>query len=308
MEIKQDLTPVNFTPDGMKEVRGVVLHSMAGTQAGSIAWFKNPNAKASAHYCISKTGEIVQCVLDKDMAWHAGLYDEPIADWLKPNPNYYCIGIELEDENNENWSYPEAQRKALAWLCVQLVDKYGIALDHIVLHKELNPSRRHDPIGAFSKDWLFAEMKQLGNSTSDPLVLTDESVRAIYGGLRNDPATDDEVKWRIEQAKGLRGLIEDICGNDGGFLKRWVQPHVDSAVEQAKQNLESEWQKKLSTANDQCDIDKKGLDGVIKDRDITIKKLTEDLTKAQNNWAAAFVGWLIAKLKTMREKGKEVIK
>lgn len=308
MEIKQDLIKVNFTPDGMKEIRGIVLHSMAGTQAGSIAWFKNPDAKASAHYCISKTGEIVQCVLDKDMAWHAGLYDEPIADWLKPNPNFYCIGIELEDEKNENWPYPDAQRKALAWLCVQLVNKYGIPLDHIVLHKETNPSRRHDPIGAFSKDWLFSEMKQFETSTSDPLVLGDANVRAVYGGLRNDPATDDEVRWRIEQAKGLQGLIEDICGNDGGFLKRWVEPHVDSAVELAKQKLESEWQTKLSSANDQCDTDKKTLNGIIKDKEGEIKTLKTDLEKAQNNWAAAFVGWLIAKLKAMKERGKEVIK
>ena len=158
MTIKQDLTPINFTSGGMKQIRGIVLHSMWGTQAGSISWFKNPSALASAHYCISKDGEIIQMVRDTDMAWHAGIYDEgKCPTWAMPNPNFYCLGIELEDNRDNNWGYPEPQREALRWLVKLLMEKYSISQDHILLHKNLNPSRRSDPVGAFSFDWLFQD-------------------------------------------------------------------------------------------------------------------------------------------------------
>lgn len=158
MNIKKNLTTVNFTPNGMKEVRGVVLHSMWGTYAGSISWFKNPDAKASAHYCISKTGEITQCVEEKDMAWHAGIIDQgKPPSWVLPNPNFYTIGIELEDERNANWQYPEAQRKATRELCDYLKKKYNLSNDKFLLHKNLVPSRRSDPVGAFSFSWALGE-------------------------------------------------------------------------------------------------------------------------------------------------------
>ena len=157
MEIKQSLTPVNFTKKSSRKILALVLHSMWGTHQGSISWFKNPDAQASAHYCISQDGEIVQTVQDKDIAWHAGIFDEPIADWLKPNPNNVTIGIEIEDRRDPHWSYPEAQRRALIELVDHLCRKHNIPKDtqHIILHKNLNPSRRSDPVGTFDINWVL---------------------------------------------------------------------------------------------------------------------------------------------------------
>lgn len=156
MTIRKDLTTVNFTVNGMREVRGIVLHSMSGFYNGTISWFKNPAAQASAQYIISKNGDILQMVEDKDMAWHAGFYDSgKCPAWALPNPNFYTIGIELEDERNIDWQYPEKQRQALRELVEMLRQKYLIPKERILLHKNLNPSRRTDPVGAFSFDWLF---------------------------------------------------------------------------------------------------------------------------------------------------------
>ncbi len=250
MEIKQDLTPVNFTPNGMKEVRGLVIHSMWGTYAGSIAWFKNPDAKASAHYCISKDGEITQTVLDKDMAWHAGYYDEPVPDWVLPNPNYYCIGIEFEDNKDVNWPYPQVQKDAGAWLVALLMKKYNIAKDHVMLHKELNPSRRSDPVGQFSRDWLFA---QLG----DPTVETDYDrgikflneyrttraqgpegnyegfVRAVVGNDMDAPSKENTIKE-----------LQDSLGKTKTDLTNQI-----TALQTEKETLNTSWQTKLDIVN-----------------------------------------------------------
>ncbi len=159
MVIKKDLTPVNFTTGRGGQIKALLIHSMWGTQKGSIQWFKNPQAQASSHYNISAEGEIVQTVLDKDTAWHGGVYDkgrEP--DWAKGvNPNSYTIGIELEDKRDRNWKYPQKQREALIWLVNKLSDKYNIKkdADHILLHRNLNPSRRSDPVGDFDISWVL---------------------------------------------------------------------------------------------------------------------------------------------------------
>lgn len=155
MEIKKDLLTINFTKGRQKPIEGIVLHSMWGTYQGSISWFKNQDAKASAHYLISKGGEITQMVEDSNTAWHAGIIDDVAPEWVKPNPNFNTIGIELEDERSADWSYPEPQREALRWLLNDLMGKYAIGKDKILLHKELNPSRRSDPVGRFSLEWVF---------------------------------------------------------------------------------------------------------------------------------------------------------
>lgn len=167
MKIKKDLTTVNFTKGRAGyHIEGIVLHSMVGTQAGSISWFKNPNSKASAHYCISKTGEIVQCVLDEDFAWHAGNVTTKQMPFIVKdnweagvtNPNFYTIGIELEDNKDYHWNYPKEQLKSLVELIKFLSEKYKIPLkrSHILMHREIDPQNRSDPIGRWDMDAFMA--------------------------------------------------------------------------------------------------------------------------------------------------------
>ncbi|MFI7532564.1 N-acetylmuramoyl-L-alanine amidase [Streptosporangium sp. NPDC049376] len=63
---------VNYTRYGQVEVRGVVLHIMAGTLTGTDAWFRNPAASASSHFGTSRAGELRQWVDTKDRAWAQG--------------------------------------------------------------------------------------------------------------------------------------------------------------------------------------------------------------------------------------------
>lgn len=60
---------VNFTRGGQNSVRGVVIHIMAGTLAGTDSWFRNPKARASSHFGTGKTGALYQWVDTADRAW-----------------------------------------------------------------------------------------------------------------------------------------------------------------------------------------------------------------------------------------------
>ena len=91
-ELVENTTTVN--QGGTIEPRYIVLHFTAGRSAeSSIAWFKNPTAKASAHLVIAKDGTITQLVDFNRKAWHAGK-----SKWANLNGfNELSIGIELDN-------------------------------------------------------------------------------------------------------------------------------------------------------------------------------------------------------------------
>lgn len=228
MNITNSLTTVNFNPGGMKAIKGIVLHSMWGTQNGSIAWFKNPQAQASAHFCISAVGEIVRVVNEEklDRAWHSGIYDAgKCPDWALTNPNDWCIGIELEDNRDANWQYPEAQRTALRELVKFLMDRYNIPQDHVLLHRNLNPSRRSDPVGAFSFDWLFQTVSTNPPSTIQKLP-KDSVIADIYEFLTGSRPNQDTIDWRLASNKNLVEIGNDICSGDSAFFSKWIKPQI----------------------------------------------------------------------------------
>ena len=70
----------------------LILHYTAGpTLSGTVSWFQNPEAQASAHLVIDRNGSIVQMVAFNRRAWHAGK-----SRWGNlENINHYSIGIEL---------------------------------------------------------------------------------------------------------------------------------------------------------------------------------------------------------------------
>jgi hypothetical protein len=45
---------------GSGAMMGVVMHTQVGNNPGTVSWFNNPAAEASAHFCIAQDGAIVQ--------------------------------------------------------------------------------------------------------------------------------------------------------------------------------------------------------------------------------------------------------
>jgi hypothetical protein len=97
--------PVNFTVNGQSSVRGVVIHIMAGTLAGTDSWFRNPKAQASSHFGTGKTGALYQWVDTKDRAWAQAGGNR---DWLS---------VENEGQGGDTLTDAQVTRCAevLAW-------------------------------------------------------------------------------------------------------------------------------------------------------------------------------------------------
>lgn len=110
--------------------------------AGTDSWFHDPASRVSAHYGISKAGEIHQYVHEADTAYHAGIVDNPTWPLLIPsenpmlmNPNHYTFGLEHEGHVTDG-PWPEAQLQASAALIADICRRHGIPIDdvHVIGH------------------------------------------------------------------------------------------------------------------------------------------------------------------------------
>jgi hypothetical protein len=114
---------------------------MEGTMESTLSWFRSPASKVSAHYGVSRKGEVVQYVRDEDTAWHAGRVLRPTAAMVleRPgvNPNLWTIGIEHEGGADQEPTH--AQLTASSELMRELSTRWTIPLDlrHVIPHRAI---------------------------------------------------------------------------------------------------------------------------------------------------------------------------
>lgn len=137
----------NFTKGRRgRPVVAIVTHIMEGSMAGTMSHFNSPNSKASAHYGISKEGEIVQYVDEDDTAWHAGRVNKPthplVLDRMPDSPNLYTIGIEHEGFTADEPT--EKMIKASLWLMKDISSRHGFILSRrtLINHREIASDKK----------------------------------------------------------------------------------------------------------------------------------------------------------------------
>lgn len=138
----------------------IVCHITEGNFDGAVSWLCNPASKASAHFVVSRKGEIAQLVNLKNTAWANGTATDAsdkryygkstlksVID-RKTNANYYTIGIETEGFSAiTNGALTDIQKIALIELIkyitteIKRIYNINIAVDrqHIVGHYEITP-------------------------------------------------------------------------------------------------------------------------------------------------------------------------
>ena len=115
-------------------INAIVIHDTEGRFIGSVRFLQRARTRGSAHFVVSRRGQIVQLVPVTDVAWHSG------NSWW----NLHSIGIE-----HEGWvgrrAYTEKEYRASAQLVAYLAHRWSIPLDreHIIGHNEVpNPFHR----------------------------------------------------------------------------------------------------------------------------------------------------------------------
>ena len=114
-------------------INAIVIHDTEGRFIGSVRYLQRSRTQGSAHFVVSRRGQIVQLVPVTDVAWHSG------SSWW----NLHSIGIE-----HEGWAgrraYTEPEYRASAQLVAYLAHRWSVPIDreNIVSHNEVpNPYR-----------------------------------------------------------------------------------------------------------------------------------------------------------------------
>ena len=147
------LTPAEFSSPNFNDrpkdiVPNILVIHYTGMQSldQALQRLMSSNSQVSAHYLISRKGEIFKLVSEEKRAWHAGVSEFKGRD----NCNEFSIGIELE--GTDDLEYPPNQYKTLIEATKALMEAYpNISVDNIVGHKDIAPIRKTDPGEAF--DW-----------------------------------------------------------------------------------------------------------------------------------------------------------
>ena len=128
-------------------------HHVQGLFTNQLDWDAHPyfqsirGLQVSAHFFISRTGELWQFVSCDARAWHAGQSSYR----GRSNCNDDSIGIELEGLEGDVFETP--QYETLTALCSTLLTQYPIA--YVAGHEHIAPGRKEDPGLGF--DWLMLQ-------------------------------------------------------------------------------------------------------------------------------------------------------
>ncbi len=143
---------------GKGQIKKVIVHTVQGSYAGCISWFQNPSSNVSAHFVVSKNGEVTQMVKEKDIGWHVG------------SENGYTVGIEHEGWVSDPAYVTPAMRSASAALTCYLLKKYGLPADRVSVmgHVELPKQTHTDPGKHWPWDAYMADIEACMGGTTPP--------------------------------------------------------------------------------------------------------------------------------------------
>ena len=211
MRITEHPSP-NFDERGDVPIDMIIIHytGMKTAQDALQRMCDNSPPRVSAHYFISRAGEIYRLVQNQKRAWHAG-----VASWQgAKNINARSIGIELENKGHE-WGYqsfPAVQISSLTALLHILQQAYDIPAERIIGHSDVAPMRKQDPGELFPwdhlanqgmaipSDSLIDKVLPYGKNTSTPIM-----IRALQKiGYDTDPVGFYTAKNRAALIAFLR--------------------------------------------------------------------------------------------------------
>jgi AmpD protein len=109
--------------------------------------------RVSAHYLITRQGEIHKLVDEQNLAWHAGI-SSLRGRHINNSCNEFSIGIELM--GGKNFDYTDEEYQALIELIRDIRIRYKIAKEDIVGHDFIAPGRKEDPGPHFDWDRVLA--------------------------------------------------------------------------------------------------------------------------------------------------------
>ena len=218
-------------------VEYIAIHTIQGSYASAISWFKNRRARVSAHYVVrSSDGQITQMVCESDKAYHVRPYKEK--NKVVENYNGKSIGIEHEGFINDGhvW-YTDAMYRSSATLVKDLCKRHGInplqafggppisgirslgdKCYRIKGHQNFKGNDHIDP----GPHWNWDRFYRLINPTPKPEKFTAKRGEIFDPGGKSGTYPDQARRTYLIQPKGsnlikLRFMAFDMEGDTKNF-------------------------------------------------------------------------------------------
>lgn len=203
----------------------IVLHYTGMDSAdGALSWLCSEQSQVSSHYFVHEDGRVLQLVPEDRRAWHAGK-----SQWKgDADINSASIGIEIVNPGHPGGlpDYPERQIAAVAELCRDCGERWGIAPERVLAHSDVAPIRKVDPGENFP--WIKLHAAGVGHwvepapitggrffqrGDAGPPVEALQAMLALYGYATEitgifDPGTEGDVSafqrhFRPERVDGV---------------------------------------------------------------------------------------------------------
>ena len=244
MKINQLLTNTNFNDSNRNDsqIKYIVVHYVGATGGAkdNCKYFEWNYRGASAHYFVGHKGEIWQCVLDEDIAWHCGTTGTYFHPYCR---NSNAIGVEMccRVKSDGTWYFEQATVDATVELVKYLMDKYNIPASNVVRHYDVTHKSCPRPYVLDTKAWnafkaRLSDVKsptveqdkvtgntkyKVGDKVSTTILATNSNGGKTYNGNWSGTIT------RVIEGKAYPYLLNNGTGwtNDEGINgKQEVKP------------------------------------------------------------------------------------
>lgn len=250
MQINKKITPYNhYNGRNGQGIQYIVIHyvgALGGAEA-NCTYYASGDVGASAHYYVGFSGEVWQSVEDCNGAWSVGGSRQGSgggAFYGKAN-NYNTLNIEMcvrkrstasMNANDQDWYYEDATVKATTELTKMLMQKYGIPLDRVIRHYDVNGKICPNPYVLDESAWqafkkmLSGSASVTGTKITGKAIATAEQMQKYIRSKNPSVAQSvlDMVPQYIQEGKAesIRGDIAfaQSCLETGNFTFK------DSAV------------------------------------------------------------------------------
>ena len=232
-KINRMISKYNFNSGSISRVRYIVVHYVGalGGAKENCVYYGGGDRGSSAHYFVGFSGEIWQCVEDKNIAWHCGA-----SSYRHPEcRNANSIGIEMcvrkkskqtMNATDKDWYFEEATVESTIELTRYLMKKYKVPADHVIRHHDVTGKICPNPYvynagkytwDAFKKAISVQDTKPKANEPK-----TTGTQTSVFSGLSEKQAAEKllEICTPIAKKNGLLPSVATAqCILESGYCR-----------------------------------------------------------------------------------------
>ena len=197
------------TGEKQNNIQYIVVHWVGNASSSAIGnrnYFNNLSVThtttASSHYIVGLQGEIIRCIPDNEVAFHAGSY----------SMNRKSIGIE---NCHPDWGgqFNNATYNSLVELCASLCKQYGLTVNNIIRHYDVTgkccPKYYVENPSAWQQFKQDVQNKINGSATPIPV---------------EPKGSEEKPMYRFKNGKTIEPIYADEKHTKQiGYLNKWEE-------------------------------------------------------------------------------------